>query len=322
MVIASLIINFIPYNYLPGCIDRKNGATLSIWRPSGYIIKLNEGAGFYKVDKKGYVNDDKPIADNYTLIVGSSFTQGKEVPKGYRYTDILNDRLGGNDGKIKVYNISQDGYYFPDIVKSFKSIIGEFPDAKNIVIEIANTCFSNTILLDALKQEEYDAVQNGENILSTLSIMQKLKMNIKELFPILSQIKSQINILKQKNNSNNDDSTIIDLKKYNKIIDELLMTIRNEYDGNLIVVYHPNVLINQDASISIQYSDTDTIFSAKCEENNIKFINLDDEFIEEYNKKKVIPYGFNNTSIGKGHFNKDGHLIMANKIYEVLESEE
>ncbi|MEZ3460960.1 MAG: hypothetical protein K1W23_02095 [Lachnospiraceae bacterium] len=32
----------------------------------------------------------------------------------------------------------------------------------------------------------------------------------------------------------------------------------------------------------------------------------------------VVPYGFQNTAIGDGHLNADGHRIVARELYQVL----
>ena len=106
-------------------------------------------------------------------MIGSSFTQGKEVKAGERYTDLLNKRLVVNDEELAVYNCSKDGNYFPDIVNDFYAITQEFSDAGVIVIEIGSTSFSSEDLLAACVQHEFDEKQKGSNIMSTLSNTQK-----------------------------------------------------------------------------------------------------------------------------------------------------
>lgn len=44
-----------------------------------FFFNAIEGYGVYKVDSRGYVNEDKTLGDEYVLCVGASFTQGKEV---------------------------------------------------------------------------------------------------------------------------------------------------------------------------------------------------------------------------------------------------
>ena len=154
--VAFLLVNVLLafYSRQVGWIDRDKGSTLAILNPNSIIVMGTEGRGIHKVDKRGYVNDTDELADNYILAMGASFTQGKEVKAGERYTDLLNSYFGYTDEAF-IYNVAQDGYYFPDIVKGFSNITKEFPNASKIIIETGSTFYSGDELLGALDQREY-----------------------------------------------------------------------------------------------------------------------------------------------------------------------
>lgn len=179
-VIAFMVVNLglFLYHRPAGWIDRTDSATKSIWRPGSTIIHGTEGHGVYIADENGYLNNGKLIEDGYTIIVGASFTQGKEVSLGERYTDILNTRLslGQNNNDLVVYNVSQDGYFFPDIVHGFSALVQEFPNSQNLIVEIGSTDFSADELLQAFDQCGFDESQTGRQITSTLSAKSKLVM--------------------------------------------------------------------------------------------------------------------------------------------------
>ena len=122
LVFAFLIMNVIVacYHSQGGWIARDNASTLGIRIPGSLIVMGTEGRGIYIVDDKGYINDDLPLDEDYTIVVGASYTQGFEVKNGERFTDILNERLRTSDEVLKVYNVSQSAYYFPDIVVAFE----------------------------------------------------------------------------------------------------------------------------------------------------------------------------------------------------------
>ena len=105
------------YEVQPGWIERDGGATLAIWDPGATLVTGTEGRGHHHVDSKGYLNDSVPTEPGYCVVVGASFTQGKEVENGKRYTDLLNDMLseqnarnsvsGKNEAdQLFVYNVS------------------------------------------------------------------------------------------------------------------------------------------------------------------------------------------------------------------------
>ncbi|MBR0279256.1 MAG: hypothetical protein IJQ75_04680, partial [Synergistaceae bacterium] len=54
-------------------------------------------------------------------------------------------------------------------------------------------------------------------------------------------------------------------------------------------------------------------------ENGIYFLNMAGRFLEEYEKDYTLPYGFANTSVGKGHMNVHGHRMFADEIYKLIQ---
>ncbi len=321
VIVASLIMNILLgfYNKAAGWIDRDSAATEAIYRPGSTIIKGTEGWGIHEVDHRGYLNDVSELADGYILAVGASHTQGKEVLAGERYTDLLNEWFGYTD-EAYVYNVSQDGYLFPYIVKGFTAITSEFPDSKAIIIEIGDTNFSVKSLENALNQRKYDESQDGENIINTLSTAKKLNMMVKEYCPVLSNIDEKINSIKQMNaESDSVAADDFDSDAYRDALDKDIKLMTSVYDGQIIILYHPGVDV-VDGGLSIKDDiDTDSIFEEACKENGVVYVDMSGEFLEEYAEDYTVPYGFSNTAIGHGHLNVEGHRMIAEKLFEVLQ---
>lgn len=90
--------------------------------------------------------------------------------------------------------------------------------------------------------------------------------------------------------------------------------------AKLIIAYHPPVLLNKDAAMKID--DNPEIvkqFSELCAANGIYFINMAGRFLEEYRENHTLPYGFANSSVGRGHMNKEGQRIFADEIYRLIQ---
>ena len=324
-IISFVILNMVSFIYCrpAGWIDREGGATLSIWNPDTYIINAREGYGLYKVDSRGYINEDKILGDDYVLCVGASFTKGTEVTVGKRYTDILNDMLSDRDESLAVYNIGQNMYFLPDIVSGFKAIVSEFPSSDTIIIETVTTSFASEQLKKALSQREYNPYENGECIIDTLSTKQKIKIKVKEALPLFSIMKKQYVDMGKNNTSvndiiNNDEEKAFDYESYSTSLDDCLKLIRSEYDGKLIIMYHNNQRIDSDGNMISDDSQTKDIFSDLCERNGITFVDTTPAFFKAYQEDYSVGYGFNNTSIGTGHLNETGHRIIADELYRVL----
>lgn len=320
-VVAVVICNglLMTYHRPTGWIDRSNSATNAIWRPNSTILMGTEGRGYHTVDDNGYINLNLPKQEHYCLVVGSSYTQGKEVLFGYRYTDLLNDMLAENTETLAVYNCSQDGYFLPDIISNFCAITEEFSDADTIVIETITTDFSSEALKEACNQHEFDEKQVGSVILSNLSMKQKAKMLMKEGLPIYSILKSQLIAIQNKGGDVGANS-MVDTEQEECLL-EALALIRSQFDGQLVILYHPKVTLSKEGNLVITQQETTSMFAAACEVNNIVFVDVSDAFLDAYESDYSVPYGFSNTIMASGHLNVDGHRVIAEELYRILKED-
>ena len=117
------------------------------------------------------------------------------------------------------------------------------------------------------------------------------------------------------NEGNSDDELIILKLLFSKIKNCI-----SHYDVKLIIAYHPSVSLNKDGTLKIN-GEPETVrqFSDLCEQNGIYFLDMSNRFLDEYEKKHTLPYGFMNTSVGKGHMNRYGHRMFAEEIYKLIQ---
>ena len=127
----------------------------------------------------------------------------------------------------------------------------------------------------------------------------------------------------EKVSDNSEKKSTTDVVRNMDLYDELLAKLSNtisDSGAQLIIVYHSNLKINNDGSVSYS-GDTELIsnFADLCEKNNILFLNMMDRFIQYYDETHILPHGFGNTSVGTGHLNKHGHNMIAQAVYELIE---
>lgn len=103
-------------------------------------------------------------------------------------------------------------------------------------------------------------------------------------------------------------------------LDQALALIRSEYDGRLIICYHPSVEITNEG-LKIKYQATTPDFASLCEKNKIEFVDVSEAFLDAYQKNFAVPYGFSNTTMGTGHLSREGHQIIADVLFDVLTSQ-
>lgn len=323
IVVAAFAMNILLafYSRAAGWIDRTEGSTMAIYHPNSSMLHGSEGRGHHKTDARGYVNDTSKLADNYVLAVGASYTQGKEVEDGERYTDLLNSWLGYTD-EAYVYNVSQDAYYFPKIAQGFSALVQEFPNADKIIIEINRTDFSDTELKSALEQRKFNEMQTGEKIMSTLSWKKKLNILVKEYSPLFFNANNQFKSIKELSVPKDAaKGGTVDLDSYTESLNDVFSLMTTIYDGEIIILFHPGVSIQEDGSLKIVDKETNDIFRNVCADYDVKFVDMSDKFMQTYEENHELPYGFSNTSIGSGHFSVAGHRMIAEELMDYLEGD-
>ncbi len=317
IAISFVLINVVCFFYerQAGWKDTPNGASDSIREPYSFIVHGTEGYSVARVDKNGYFNPNKELADEYLLIMGASHTQGKEISPDKKFSVLIDDSFH-DEIFLHTYNIACDGSYLPSQIKHFNAALEAFPGANMVVIEIANTDFSASVLESSLNQSVYDPSDSAVWF-EKMSFKDKMRNALKDYIPMLSKIKKNIETIKQTKSTNEKQS--IDLDEYRGVINQALQLIRSETNVPIVFVYHPGVIINYDGSVTLDYSETWDIFQETCSQNNIDVIDTGESFLECYEKSKVLPYGFFNTTLGTGHLNATGHKIIADEIIEYME---
>ena len=308
------------YNTRPAWINRDGGSTRAIYTPNSPIVKMTEGISFRKSDSRGYVNDTDKLADNYIIAIGASHTQGKEVLDGQRYTDLLNDWLGYDDTAL-VYNVSEDGYFLPYVLKGFTAVTQEFPDAQKIIIEIGSTSYPIETFKDAYEQRSFDKTTTGQDLFNSFSNTTKTKLYLKQYTPLYYNMKDKISTIKELNaqpSSTSDEA--IDLEEYRSVLNNVMNIITTQYDKDIIFLYHPKTELTESGDLSILENDTDSIFKDVCSSySNITVVDMGEHFSQEYEAYNYVPYGFSNTTMATGHLNKEGHRMIAEELLKIIQ---
>ena len=290
-------------------IAREGGATDAIWHPGARLVMGTEGRGVHRVDSRGYLNPEKPLGSDYVLVVGSSFTQGKEVPAGQRFSDILNRELSGSDGTLAVYNVSQDGFYLPDILRCFPALMAEFPDAGALVIEIGTTAFSEDALL--AEPDIPDPAARGPALMQAMPSWRKLILQFKEALPILTLGKSQLMAMK----TPEPEKSLVPATA--EKLKTALTGLRRQFDGEIYILYHPPVTLSEDG-MAVAEEKTTADFRAACEDTGLIFVDVSWDFLAAYEETWAVPYGFSNTAPASGHLNAQGHRVCAEALLPLL----
>ncbi|MCR5421027.1 MAG: hypothetical protein K6E98_08480 [Lachnospiraceae bacterium] len=323
---AAFIMNLLTFTFYNPCQEliRKQGATTGFLLPDSKGVYGLEGYCIANIDENGYVNRDLKRASDYYIVTGASHTEGLFIPLKNRYSDILNSMLTDKD-ELKVYNIGRSGNFFSIVLQHLDGIIGEFPDAKAIIIETDSLAYDTKALYDSQIQVGYDPSENAKDMLAGLSTGGLYKIKIKQALPLIRELHKQY-LTYQEANSEKTSSDILDPDfwaaeysgDFENALDSLMSFIRSKTDKQVIILYHPAIELDKEGNMNLLTNHAEVYYKKICPKYDIDFIDMSEVFIKAYEEDYIIPYGFNNTTPGSGHINAAAHRMMAEELYKVI----
>ena len=305
-------------------LTRSHGSTTGFLVPGSRGVYGLEGYCMTSTDEDGYINRNIERADDYYVVAGASHTEGLFLPVNRRYSDILNDSLW-HDGKNHVINIGKSGNYFSVVLQHLDGILGEFPDAKGLIIETDSLCYDTKALRDSMIQAGYDPEETASALMGAMSDRQKLTMRMKQSLPLLRLLHKQYYTYLESRNSGTG-SDILDPVfwqseyegDFEEALDDLMKFIRSKTDKQVIILYHPAVSLNEDGTMTCLTNHAEPYYEKVCRANGIDFVDMTGPFMEAYESSHIIPYGFANTTPGEGHTNRAAHAMMAEELGKVI----
>ena len=305
LCISFVILNIFSFFYynVPSRTQDVDNATEYKWPANSFYSRLTEGISFGTVNNDGYNNELDYNSDTIinNLLMGSSQVEGFNVFKDDTIASMLNRMTN-----TYTYNIGISEHTLPICISNLDNSLSKYKPTDNVIIETMTVSFYEDQLYDAInKQVSLETYSSG--IIDYLQNFKYLKLAYYQL----GNIKKGNDISEPR--SVNNEMMLNDLLSYAK-------EVSDKYGVNLIIVFHPSLTIDNSGNIYVNYNENDMdIFSKVCSSNDIKFINMEDDFINRYNETYELPHGFVNTLPGVGHLNAVGNELIANKLKEEIE---
>jgi hypothetical protein len=288
-----------------------NRATEHIWKPNTLYHIAEEGFGRGQIDKLGYNNyQDKGTLDG--IIMGSSHMSGM-------YTDMMdNSPILLNElykGRLYFYNLGMNSHPFLLCVRNTRNAIATFQPRRYLIMETFNIEFDYDFM---------NAVINGTYPHAKIHYPAGIKKFLQH-FPTFRRLYAQwqwVNQNELENPPMGGGIKPIDPSEYNSALSDVLeMLVRSTNGQEIIIFFHPSIdFDNAGNMIPVVNQDKLRDFARLCDEHGITFVDMTNDFIAAYDKERIVPYGFANTIPGRGHLNKYGHKMIAERLYRTIEA--
>ena len=333
-VAAFLLVNGLCFGLsrLPKAFMRSANVTEMVWNPGTTMINSTEGIGVYSIDKHGFLNTSTPEEhESYILVLGASHTEGKEVPEGQRYTDLLNEYLESANRDCFVYNMGMDAHFFDKLIAGFSAAVQEFPEAERIVLEVSELNFSKEELEKALEERPYVENQQASSLQENSSRVENIKGLVKECVPFFNIAKKQFATKKVDLSSafglnkwtdlfaKEKEAETLTEAEYYEAFRRMTDLLRGSFEKEIIILYHPSLELTYDGELRCDYPDNFDAFRTACMESGLTFCDVGDAYISAWQEEYTVPRGFHNTEMGYGHINKYGHRIIADELYTYMQ---
>ncbi|MBQ9527465.1 MAG: SGNH/GDSL hydrolase family protein [Fretibacterium sp.] len=309
LAFVILTVTCLLYYNLPVHAVCDDGVTDYKRKPYRFCSRGTEGFSLARTNNDGYFNlfdyeKDLPIS---VLIMGSSHMEALQMMMRESTASRLNSMWNGI-----VYNIGISGHSFLVCANNIQSASRKYCPTQYIIVETSSLSFLDKSLEDIVHGSFERIPSNAKGLLAILSRNQYLRLLYHQIEAHLKRWNADKTIELTREEANNNPELLS--KVFCKMRDAAQSS-----GAKLIIAYHPGVALNEDGSLRIVSDEEVTAqFAGLCKETGIHFLDMSSRFLEEYNRDYTLPYGFCNTSVGKGHLNREGHRMMADELFKLM----
>lgn len=315
---ATALANILCYMYYSPAIQIPNHEKYTDVKnlPGNHNPFYVEGGSNTIIDKNGFNNISNIEMDDAKIVfVGSSQTEGQNVSSEDNFVSLLNNYSPGLNG----YNIGVSASTFSSTFFRIQPIKKKFPQAKTLVFEI-------NIM------PSYSELEKVREHLATGNIPEKdiswkagnfFVTNISKV-PLVRLLWRQYDHYRAARIKQSHQKDELDTVAYHEILMDVFRLAKHEAKDTRIVVFNlSKTEIRGDGTVDIVPDRGENAsFAEACAANGFIYVDMGEPFLKMYHEEKVLPYGFLNTPIGKGHLNEKGHECLAKTLLPILTSEE
>ena len=301
-LMAFVVLNIFSFFYynIPARVKDESYVTDYKWPANSFHSLMTEGFGMGTVNNDGYNNPYDYEEDMYIdiLFMGSSHIEGFNLNKNKNAAVILSEL-----NKKDVYNVGISDHTLLRCLSNIGDALIKYNPKDYVVIETMSVSFYDNELKSALNRDDPLPTYSG----GILDFLQNFKY-LKLVYYKYNSLKYNAQVINE---------SITNEQLFSELLEDAKIKCGNT---KLVIVFHPNIIVDNDGNITTTYNKQDEQLLKKlCEDNSIVYINLEDTFIDYYLKENKLPYGFANTTMGFSHLNETGQYLMAQKIHEVME---
>ena len=324
LLLGILILNgFCAWYYNPAPYEKSpDRATDVVRRPGAVNAQAKEGIGVHRIDANGYNNpamgDGEAVA---VLMMGSSHTEGFNVPEGCDVSSLLGEKLRAAGREGRVYNIGMSAHNFKNCARNLANALERFRPTDCVVIETSELAFRPRAIRRAMAGKGRRRKATSVPLPALLSDRPLSKRLYKQFMGLMNaEDEEAAESFTPKNIHMNDDQQA----RYTEALTAWFTQLSGTAAAagvKLVIWYHPRLTPTLDGGVeSDAQQQCLACFREACAAAGVVFVDMSGPFLDAYAERAVLPAGFANTALGVGHLNREGHRMAAEALFEAIEA--
>lgn len=307
------------YHWQPLCVVAADGASDFKYEPHAFWINNSEGFSAGTTNNDGYMNtfDYTPGMPVDVLIMGASNMEATAVDMDESTAARLNAML---DGKT-VYNIGISMHSLVTCFTNLPAALEKYRPASWVVFEATSLTYAGQDLRAALDGTTVEMALQ-DNILKKNPFIRSTYAKLRPIWE--EHIRPLLAAAMAKAETKGEASALPAVPEdAQQQLDELMGRAAQQLEAagvQGIIFWHPPTTLDGNGNLTLDSDAREKAdFAALCAKHGLIFLDMSDRFAAEYQSKHILPHGFANSAVGGGHLNSDGHRMLADELYSIIQ---
>ncbi len=282
----------------------------------GLLVSSTEGRAITHINSIGNRSSEPKESRPYSerlLFIGDSFTEAIQIPDRHTFPELVQSSLRQHGNNVVSINAGMDGanpawfLYFGEALKKTYS-------PTRTVLEVGDTDF--TFELQGPVEKGYWLARDGAEWTvegaqpppAAADVARNALTRLPAPYWIWQRFKKsrQARALAPASEPSHAEPNQVEW---------ILRQLEKVYGPDLVVLYRPEI---DYAAAANERTETERLVEATAKRLGLTFVNPRDALLDRFAQTRQPLDGFNNTQPGTGHWNVEGHRIVAEQLFKAL----